>query len=163
MAGPQGQPVTIIHLQRLTAANGGLNAPIDDMARYLGFLCGSSDPAVARQYDAILKRSSLEEMRKPVVPVSDGVSMGLGFFLDRRGGLDIVAHSGGQNGFISHFYVHASSRRATIVAFNTQTTSEKRGDERSTRALDSALWQVLIERLFGGTARPAPPGTTIQQ
>jgi CubicO group peptidase (beta-lactamase class C family) len=143
----------------ITVANGGLNAPIDDMARYLGFLCGSSEPAVARQYETILKRSSLEEMWKPVVPVADGVSMGLGFFLEQHGGLDFVAHSGGQNGFISHFYVHVPSRRATIVAFNTQATSEKRGDERNTRALDSALWHVMMERLFGGTARPAPPGT----
>jgi CubicO group peptidase (beta-lactamase class C family) len=146
----------------ITVANGGLNAPLDDMARYLGFLCGSADPSVARQYEGILRRSSLEEMWKPVVPVSGGVSMGLGFFLEKHGGLDFVAHSGGQNGFISHFYVHPPSRRATIVAFNTQTTSETKGETRSTRALDAALWRVMMERLFRDVARPAPRESSVR-
>jgi CubicO group peptidase (beta-lactamase class C family) len=132
----------------ITAANGGLNAPLDDMARYLGFLAGSSEPATARRYDNILQRSSLEEMWTPAVPVSDGVSMGLGFFLEKHGGLEFVAHSGGQNGFISHFYLHVPSRLASIVAFNTQTTSARDGERRNTRALDAALRDVMIERVF---------------
>ncbi len=132
----------------ITVSNGGLNAPLDDMARYLGFLAGSADPAVASRYDAILKRSRLEEMWTPVVPVSDGVSMGLGFFLEKHGGLDFVAHSGGQNGFISHFYLHIPSRLASLVAFNTQTTSASDGDRRNTRALDAALRDVLVKHIF---------------
>lgn len=132
----------------ITVSNGGLNAPIDDMARYLGFLAGSTDPEKTRRYDAILKRSSLEEMWKPVVPVSPGVSMGLGFFLEKHGGLDFVAHSGGQNGFISHFYLHAPSGLASLVAFNTQTTSAKEGERRNTRALDAALRDALVTSVF---------------
>ncbi len=132
----------------ITVSNGGLNAPIDDMARYLGFLMGTTDVALARRYDAILRRSSLEEMWRPVVPVSPDVSMGLTFFLERRQGLDVIAHSGGQNGFISHFYVHPASRRAYIVAFNTQTTSAKAGDARNTRALDASLRDVILKAVF---------------
>lgn len=133
----------------ITVSNGGLNAPIDDMARYLAFLTGSRDTATANRYGSILKRSSLEEMWKPVVPVSDGVQMGLTFFVERHGGQDYIAHSGGQNGFISHFYLHPSSGMSYIVAFNTQTTSVKEGEKRNTRALDAAVRDWLLARVFG--------------
>ncbi|HUL72716.1 MAG TPA: serine hydrolase domain-containing protein [Vicinamibacterales bacterium] len=132
----------------ITVSNGGLNGPLDDLARYLGFLMGTRDAATQARYDAILKRASLEEMWRPVVPVSPGVSMGLTFFLERHNGLDFIAHSGGQNGFISHFYLHAPTRRAYLVAFNTQTTSAKAGDDRNTRALDAALRDVIIKAVF---------------
>jgi CubicO group peptidase (beta-lactamase class C family) len=130
----------------ITVSNGGLNAPIDDMARYLAFLMG--DPRNQARDDAILKRSTLEEMWKPVVPVGDGSAMGLGFFLEQHAGLNFVAHSGGQNGFISHFYLQPASRLAYIVAFNTQTTSDKQGDTRNTRALDAMLRNYLVGHLF---------------
>jgi CubicO group peptidase (beta-lactamase class C family) len=128
-------------------ANGGLNAPIDDMVKYMAFLTGSREAAVAARYDAILKRSSLEEMWKPVVPIGNGASMGLTFFLERHGGLDYIAHSGGQNGFISHFYLHPPSGTAYIAAFNTQTTSAKEGNARNTRALDASVRDWLLSRL----------------
>lgn len=128
----------------ITVSNGGLNAPIDDMVKYIAFLTGSADAAVAARYDGILKRSSLQEMWKPLVPVSPGVQMGLTFFLERHRGQDYVAHSGGQNGFISHFYLHPPSGMAYIVAFNTQTTSAKDGEARNTRALDAAVRDWLL-------------------
>lgn len=133
----------------ITVSNGGLNAPVDDMARYLAFLTGSRATATATRYDGILKRSSLEEMWKPLVPVSTGVQMGLTFFVERHGGQDYIAHSGGQNGFISHFYLHPSSGTSYIVAFNTQTTSAKEGEKRNTRALDAAVRDWLLARVFG--------------
>ena len=132
----------------ITVSNGGLNAPLDDMARYLGFLMGSADPAAQRRYDAVLARATLEEMWRPAVPVSPGVSMGLTFFLERHGGLDFIAHSGGQNGFISHFYLRPGARLAYLVAFNTQTTSAKAGDDRNTRALDAALRDAAVRTIF---------------
>ena len=131
----------------ITTSNGGLNAPIDDMVKYLAFLTGSKDAATARLYDGILKRSSLEEMWKPVVPIAPGASMGLTFFLERHGGQDYIAHSGGQNGFISHIYLHPASGNAYIVAFNTTTTSAKEGDKRNTRALDAAVRDWLLARI----------------
>jgi CubicO group peptidase (beta-lactamase class C family) len=142
-----------------TVSNGGLNAPLGDMALYLSFLLGSPDKKEA--YAEILKRSSLEEMWQPQVPVPDeggaSVSLGLSFFLERRFGLDLVAHSGTQNGFLSHFFAHVPSRTAYIVAYNTQAggeeASEPAPDGSSTRRLDSELRDYLIPRLFPGAAR----------
>ena len=128
----------------ITVSNGGLNAPLDDMARWIGFLCGGRP-----EYDAILKRSSLEEMFTKVVPVSAGGpgeqgvgagAMGLSFFLEKHGGLDFIAHSGSQNGFISHFYIHPATHSAYIVAFNTETPG--------TRALDAALRDEIVKRMW---------------
>jgi CubicO group peptidase (beta-lactamase class C family) len=132
----------------ITTMNGGLNAPVADMAKYIGLLQGSADAALQSRYDHIIKRSTLEEMWTPVVPVSAGVSMGLGYFLETHGGKNFVAHSGGQNGFISHFYVERSTRKGAIIAFNTQTESKKQGDARNTRALDAAMRDAMVERLF---------------
>ena len=99
----------------------------------------------------MLKRSSLEEMWQPVlkVPEDDGaVSMGLAFFLERRFGLDLVAHSGTQNGFLSHFFVHVPSRTAYLVAYNTQAGGEEAkdaaADGSSTRTLDNELRDYLL-------------------
>ena len=90
----------------ITVSNGGLNAPLDDMAKYMDFLIGN--PASQAAYDAVLPRPSLQEMWTPVVPVENGdekgAKMGLCFFLEEHGGMPFVAHSGSQNGFISHFY-----------------------------------------------------------
>jgi len=143
----------------VTVSNGGLNAPTGDMALYLAFLVG--DPAKQGAYDEVLKRSSLEEMWQPVVAVPDeggaSVSMGLAFFLERRFGLDLVAHSGSQNGFLSHFFAHVPSRTAYLVAYNTQAGGEEAKDTApdgaSTRRLDAELRDYLIPRLFPGAAR----------
>lgn len=131
----------------ITVMNGGLNAPVTDLAKYIGLLEGSTDAARQRRYDGIIKRSTLEEMWTPVVPVSPGVSMGLGFFLESHGGRNFVAHSGGQNGFISHFYVDRASHAGLIIAFNTQTESAKLGDARNTRALDAAMRDLMVALL----------------
>ena len=132
----------------ITVMNGGLNAPITDMAKYLGLLQGSADAATQSRYDAIIKRASLEDMWKPVVPVSPGVQMGLGYFLEEHAGHSFVAHSGGQNGFISHFYVDRATHKAAIIAFNTQTESATQGDKRNTRALDAAMLKLMTETIF---------------
>lgn len=132
----------------ITVMNGGLNAPITDMAKYLGLLQGSDDAAATKRYEAIIKRSTLEEMWTPVVPVSPGVQMGLGFFLEEHGGRKFVAHSGGQNGFISHFYVDRASHKAAIIAFNTQTESVAQGNKRNTRSLDAQMLDAMVALLF---------------
>jgi CubicO group peptidase (beta-lactamase class C family) len=132
----------------ITVMNGGLNAPVADMAKYLGLLQGAADATSQARYDGIIARASLEEMWRPVAPVSPGVQMGLGFFLEEHGGRSFVAHSGGQNGFISHFYVDRASRKGAVIAFNTQTTSKAQGDARSTRALDAAMRDEMMDRLF---------------
>lgn len=74
--------------------------------------------------------------------------MGLLFFLEQHGGMDFVAHSGGQNGFISHFYIHLPSRTAYLVAFNTEATTGERQDPPNTRILDRDLRDYLVKTVF---------------
>jgi len=139
-----------------TVSNGGLNAPLPDMSRYLSFLLG--DPARRAEYDLVLKRASLEEMWRPVVSASEPgeapVSVGLTYFLEQRFGLDLVAHSGNQNGFLSHFFAHVPSRTAYIVAYNTQAGGDEEkdlaSDGSSTRKLDAELRDFFLPKLFGG-------------
>jgi CubicO group peptidase (beta-lactamase class C family) len=133
----------------ITVSNGGLNAPLTDMAKYLAFLTGSNDAKQRASFDVVLKRASLEEMFKPVIAGSEpNVSLGLGYFLEKHGGLDLVAHSGSQNGFLSHFYVHVPTKTAFIVAFNTDASSKAKGDKQNTRALDRAIRDHLVEYVF---------------
>ena len=134
----------------ITVSNGGLNAPFDDMARYLNFLVGQPSKQVI--HDQVLKRGSLEEMFRPQIEIGrrgqETDAMGLLFFLEQHGGLNFVAHSGGQNGFISHFYIHLPSRSAYLVAFNTEATTGPKQDPPNTRRLDSELRDYLIENVF---------------
>lgn len=138
----------------ITVSNGGLNAPLGDMAKYMDFLIGN--PARQTAYDGILRRASLEDMWKPVVVVegddAPGAKMGLCFFLEEHGGLPFVAHSGGQNGFISHFYVNVASRFAYLVAFNTVAEpvgADGRGD---TRRVDREVRDYVVRNLIPAAA-----------
>jgi len=139
----------------ITRANGGLNAPIGDMLKYIGFLLGDpSDKARQAGYDEVLKRSSLEEMWKPFVPVApdedfqsragahDEVTTS--FFVHTDGALKLVGHAGWQNGFRSHFYIDAKTRSAYIVAYNTDAVDAKQ----NTRGFDFALRDYLIDQFF---------------
>lgn len=105
----------------VTVSNGGLNAPIPDMARYLGFLMGSPPEGV--DADVVLARSSLEEMWQTVVPIGDsGIgreSMGLCFFLYDGDGRHLVGHTGTQRAFYSFFIMDPAAKVAAIGAFNT--------------------------------------------
>jgi len=112
----------------ITVSNGGLNASVPDMARYLAFLVGSSDVEV-------LSRTSLDELWHEQVRVGeeDGldVRMGLSFFLLSDGERTFVGHTGGQKGFVSFFYVHPPTRTGVIGVFNTLGTgSPPRPDTR---------------------------------
>ncbi len=136
----------------ITRSNGGLNAPIPDMLKYLAFLLG--DPTRPSEYDIVLKRSSLEEMWKPfllVVPnddfqsrngASDAVTTS--FFVHTDGQLRLIGHAGWQNGFRSHFYLDPSSRTAYIVAYNT----DAQDPTQNTRSFDFELRDYLIDHFF---------------
>lgn len=130
----------------ITVSNGGLNAPLDDMAKWLSFLIDGNE--------SILKRSSLNEMFTPQIRARDGeggsgdnVQAGLSTFIERYGNVELIGHSGDQNGFISHLYVHRPSRSGYIVSFNTDSSS-KREPQRSTRAVDNDLRDVIVRELF---------------
>ena len=135
----------------ITVSNGGLNAPLTDMALYLQFLVGKPARPV---YDVVLKRSSLEEMWTPTLAATDGeggsgdhVKIGLSFFVERFGDVELIGHSGDQNGFISHLYLHRPSHTAWVVNFNTEVTTK--GAARSkTREVDDAVRDAVIAHLI---------------
>lgn len=135
----------------ITVSNSGLNAPITDLARYVAFLVG--DPARQTEYDAILKRTSLEEMWKPALPMVDPVtgasetsreSIGLVFFVSERDGLTLVGHTGSQAAFRAFLYVDPEARTAAIAAFNAEGV-EKGGVRRPDA---EAVLAGVRERLF---------------
>lgn len=103
----------------ITVSNGGLNAPLADMERYLAFLLGSVP--VEGDAGGVLARASLDEMWQPGLPTSrtGGERIGLAFFTIERGGSTFVGHTGGQHEFVSFFYVHPASGTAAVAAFNT--------------------------------------------
>lgn len=103
----------------ITVSNGGLNAPLPDMARYLAFLLGACEPG--SDAAAVLARESLAAMWQPVLPTSATGSehIGLTFFVHERGGSRFATHTGGQRNFVSFFYVHPASGTGACGAFNT--------------------------------------------
>ncbi len=143
----------------ITVSNGGLNAPFGDMAKYLAFLVGRGPSSAI--YEVVLKRSSLEEMWKPQLRAVDGegatgdaAQAALSFFVERHGGLDLIGHSGDQNGFISHVYVHPPTRTAYIVSFNTDVSASSATPSRpSTRRVDAALRDAILREVIAPMAR----------
>jgi CubicO group peptidase (beta-lactamase class C family) len=136
----------------ITRANGGLNAPLTDMLKYIRFLLG--DPAHQSEYNAILKRSSLEEMWKPVLPVvpdedfpsragaRDEVAES--FFVHTDGTLKLIGHPGWQNGFRSQINIDPATRSAYIVDYNTDAQDAKQ----NTRSFNIELRDYLIDNFF---------------
>ncbi|HET7565445.1 MAG TPA: serine hydrolase domain-containing protein [Gemmatimonadaceae bacterium] len=136
----------------ITTPNGGWNAPVSDLATYLAFLTNAThgDASTQRLYDTVLKRSSLEEMWKPLYSTSTGGyapgdSVGLSFFITHRGGATIIGHTGSQAGFLSFMYFNPATSAAVIAAFNTN--NETHGGE-SRGAFDTIrdAAQGLIEQ-----------------
>jgi len=141
----------------ITVSNGGLNAPLGDMEKYLAFLIG--DETRRAVYDVVLKRASLEEMFVPQLPVeaegADRVAIGLNFFVEDRQGYRLVGHSGDQNGFIAHFYICPALRAGYVVAFNTQTPPVAKDGKEKTREFDAALRTFLLKNVFPALSRNA--------
>lgn len=142
----------------ITVSNGGLNAPLPDMVKYLNFLMGSRDQQQQAIYDGILKRSSLEEMWQPQVRIEpdakDGEhrkdAMGLAYFIEDNFGQHFIGHSGTQNGFLSHFYLRPDARTAYIVAFNTHAIAKDAEPDtgQNTRVLDREIKDYLFRHVF---------------
>jgi CubicO group peptidase (beta-lactamase class C family) len=112
----------------ITIPNGGWNAPLSDLASYSAFLMGATngDTAVARRWEFVMPRATLEEMWRPVVMTSEpGAAIeqgvGLGFFVAREQGHTIIGHTGSQAAFNSFLWVRPDTKRAVMVVFNTDT------------------------------------------
>lgn len=126
----------------ITVSNGGLNAPLADMAKYLVFLIDGDQ--------TVLKQASLLEMATPQVAAKDGeggsggdVRAGLSCFIERHDGVELIGHSGDQNGFISHLYVHRPSRSGYVVSFNTDVTAAT-PSPLTTRAVDDDVRTAIL-------------------
>jgi CubicO group peptidase (beta-lactamase class C family) len=136
----------------ITRSNGGLNAPLSDMLRYLRFLLG--DPAHQAEYDRILKRSSLEEMWRPIlaVPADDDFPSRAGatdevaasFFIHTDRGIRLIGHSGWQNGFRSQMNFDPTTRRGYLVVYNTDATDATK----NTRSFNIQLRDYIIDHFF---------------
>ncbi|MBC7929741.1 MAG: beta-lactamase family protein [Rubrivivax sp.] len=120
----------------ITVSNGGLNAPLPDMVRYVNFLMG--DPKNQSAYDAVLKRASLEEMWQPQLEaaddftqgwMSDKTAVGLSFFIDDIEGRRYVGHNGDQNGFKAYLSLCPATRASSLLVFNTETRPTMNGPE----------------------------------
>lgn len=135
----------------VTVSNGGLMAPLPDMARYLAFLLGS-EPGQQARYDGVLQRASLEEMWQAQLPIAGDdagqQAIGLCFFLERRGGRRLIGHSGDQGGFLSHLYLDPEARIGYVVNFNTDVRSKARGAAAGTRALDASIRDTLLRDVW---------------
>ncbi|MBX3289218.1 MAG: beta-lactamase family protein [Acidobacteria bacterium] len=120
----------------ITVSNSGLNSPISDMVKYLNFLTGVSasgenvrtgSGSDRISYDAILKRSSLEEMWQPQLPATTDANgnpgfttdIGLIYFIDTSNNRKLIGHGGDQNGFLSYIDVEPATRTASIIVMNT--------------------------------------------
>jgi CubicO group peptidase (beta-lactamase class C family) len=136
----------------ITVSNGGLKSCFSDMVRYLNFLMGNSSKQ--DDYDQVLERASLEEMFKPQIEIKDydqefrGKNrkdfMGLTFFVEDNYGMHFIAHSGGNNAFVTHFYINQDSNAAYIIGFNTLAS----GEQQNTRVLDREIKEYLFENIF---------------
>ncbi len=121
------------------------------MARYLQFLM--NEPA-RPEHVAVLSRRSLEVMWVPTLTARDGeggsgdnVRIGLSFFVERYGDVTLVGHSGDQNGFISHLYLHPPSHTAWVVNFNTDVSTTGAARSRS-RAADDQVREAVIRQFI---------------
>jgi len=117
----------------ITIPNGGWNAPLGDLTAYLAFLTNAThgDAALQQRYDTVLKRSSLEEMWRPLYPTTvahnegeaeaasaASESVGLSFFVVRRGAATFIGHTGSQAGFRAFMYLNPANGKAIVAAFN---------------------------------------------
>lgn len=122
----------------VTIPNGGWNAPLGDVILWARFLSAATgnDPERARLDEVVLKHTTLEEMWKPVVTVSERESMGLGFFIDTINGTRLIGHTGEQAGFRSFLFFNPITKAGVAGVVNT--TNEAR-DEDSGKAFVAAL------------------------
>jgi CubicO group peptidase (beta-lactamase class C family) len=130
----------------ITTANGGLNSPITDMAKYLAFLTGGSS---ASADPAVLSRKSLAEMWTAFLPVEeqDGIqeSIGLSFFEWKKGSKRLVGHTGSQRGFRAFVYLEPTSGYGVIGVINTAPADEQAKDAHP--AVET-IWRGIRTRIF---------------
>ena len=102
----------------ITIPNGGWNAPVEDVAKWMSALMGSAEFSV-------LPDSTVGEMSRPVVEVgpdsaSGGIErMGLGLFVVEASGRSYLGHTGTQAGYRSWMRFDPVSRTGYVIVVNT--------------------------------------------
>jgi len=128
------------------------------MAKYVAFLLG--DPARQAEYDIVLRRASLEEMWRPLISagadftqgrMAPTTQSGLNFFIDAEGPIRFVGHNGDQNGFRAYLSLCPDLHAGSLLAFNTQTRSE-RNDPSNRDSAESRI-ALATDRLCAALAR----------
>ncbi len=136
----------------ITVSNGGLNAPLRDMAAYLAFLTDSGSEEDRADYGSLLSRRSLEEMWVEELPIQEAgglrESMGLAFFLEEYGGNRYVGHTGSQKAFVSFIYIDPLARTGVIAAFNSTGLPGEGPGRPATRVILNRLREQMFEYLF---------------
>ncbi len=133
----------------ITTSNGGLNAPISDMVKYFAFLLGKGPGAGGPL--AVLKRESLDEMWRPVLPTSgeaSGDSVALSFFIEHQGPYRLIGHTGSQRGFRAFFYLHRESGTAVVAATNTAPANERPGVHPDIAAIRAGILAALEREVW---------------
>jgi CubicO group peptidase (beta-lactamase class C family) len=131
----------------ITIPNGGWNAPLADLVTWAAFLTGSTggDTARERRFAAVLARSSLEEMWRPIAAVGGDSpeSMGLSFFVRPHRGQTLIGHTGWQAGFRAFLYMNPRRREAIILAVNTSNEAREAESAAGYRAIIAAAADIL--------------------
>lgn len=121
------------------------------------------DPVRQAEYDRILKRSSLEEMWEPGLPMIDPVaettgtsreSIGLIFFVSERDGMKLVGHTGSQAAFQSFLYVDPRAKSAAIAALNSDGVEKDGARRPDARKVLTRMREELFERIFPVFQKP---------
>jgi CubicO group peptidase (beta-lactamase class C family) len=137
----------------ITSPNGGFNAPVADLVRWIEFLLGHgpgvrSWPAAP---DGVLARSTVAEMWRPIAALSEKPGeeewMGLSFFLPRRDGRSYVGHTGTQNAFAALLYLDPENDAGVVAVFNTYNATLT--DRPNVYALRLALKERLLRDVLG--------------
>jgi CubicO group peptidase (beta-lactamase class C family) len=131
----------------ITMPNGGWNAPLGDLALYLGFLANATrgNRATQQLYDTVLPHSTLTEMWRPLYKIKqDGSSIeedsvGLSFFTVRHGQSTFVGHTGNQAGFRAFLFLNPVTGDGVIAAFNTDSDLPAEQPSAFQRIRDAAL------------------------
>lgn len=140
-----------------TVANGGLNAPLGDIAKWTDFLLGVNDDGNHRH---VLSRASLQEMWSPRfdMPDADGEPWEMGYKFFSRAVSDgssarIVGHAGGQKGFTSFIYVIPDAKIALIYANNSWLVSREGRHRRPLAEARSNAIELIVPLLAGSSLR----------